>query len=145
LNTFKDSVFFVSDDNDTYIPATGENLGDLTNEIDSKKGNFIQTFVSAGPKNYAYKTDTGYTHCCVKGFTLNFIASLVVNFDSIKHIVCNDNKKTLKAKQLKFNRNTKHWTVDTSIVEKTYNFVYDKRILYEDLSTRPFGFHITSN
>jgi hypothetical protein len=49
----------------------GEYLGDLTDEIDPKDGNYIVEFVSAGPKNYAYKTDKGVTKCTIKGFTLN--------------------------------------------------------------------------
>lgn len=114
----------------------------MTDEIDKKLGNFIQTFVSAGPKNYCYKLDTGNTYCCVKGFTLNYIATLVINYDSIKDIVCNDREKKLNVKQLKFIRNTKDWSISTEIIDKNYSFVYDKRILNENLTTNPYGYSI---
>jgi len=69
-----DSIIYVSTDNlNEYDPTIGEYLGDLTNKIDESDGNFIVEFVSAGPKNYAYKTETdkGVTKCTIKGFTLN--------------------------------------------------------------------------
>ena len=44
-----DSVIYVHDP-DLWNPTLGDTLGDLTDELD---GHTIQTFVSAGPKNYA--------------------------------------------------------------------------------------------
>ena len=92
------------------------------------------------PKNYAYKLDTGVTHCTVKGFTLNHIASLNINYDSIKKIVCDNREQKLQVRQLKFIRDNKNWEINTEYVDKMYGFVYDKRVLNEDLSTLPYGF-----
>ena len=64
-----DSIIYVSKPN-MYEPVLGDYLGELTNEISSKDGNFIDEFISAGPKNYAYKLDTGVTKCTIKGFIL---------------------------------------------------------------------------
>jgi hypothetical protein len=134
-----DSIVFVSKDGE-YEPELGDYLGQFTNEIDSKEGNFINEFVSAGPKNYAYKLDTGVTHALVKGFSLNQTSSLVINYDSIKQLVTEDKSKKLKVNQLKFSRDKIDWNVHTDIVEKIYGFVYDKRIIKENFGTLPFGF-----
>lgn len=137
-----DSMLFVSNKKtNEYIPKLGNNLGDLTSEISESMGNYIQTFVSTGPKNYAFKTDSGYIHCCVKGFTLNHLTSLKLNFESIIKIVTDERnkKEKIKVNQLKF-RLSKNFDVKTEIIEKTYGFVYDKRILLGDNTTLPYGF-----
>ena len=48
-----DSVFFVQPSAESPLVETGENLGDMTSEL--KQSEFIEDFVSGGPKNYAYK------------------------------------------------------------------------------------------
>ncbi len=133
-----DSMIFVSKKGD-FMPEIGTNLGDLSSEIDPSKSQYIQIFVSAGPKNYAYKTNTGYINCCVKGITLNHLTTLVINFDSIREIVCKDQEKKILAKQLKFIRDQK-FNIKTDIVDKNYGFVYDKRILNNDFTTVPYGY-----
>jgi hypothetical protein len=134
-----DSMIYVAKINE-YDPPLGDYLGELTSEIDPKEGNYIEEFVSAGPKNYAYKLDSGITHCTVKGFTLNHIASLTINYDSIKNIVCDNREKKFTVKQLKFTRDNKEWEINTENIDKMYGFVYDKRILNNDLSTLPYGY-----
>ena len=44
-----------------YEPELADYLGKFTNEI--KGDNFIEEFVSAGPKNYGYKQNNGQTSC----------------------------------------------------------------------------------
>ena len=58
-----------------YTPTLGDFLGEFTNEIDPSEGDHIIEFVSAGPKNYSYRLDSGIVHSKVKGFSLNFAAS----------------------------------------------------------------------
>jgi len=48
--------------------------------------------VCAGPKNYAYKmytsaTDESKTVCKVRGITLNYSASQLVNFEKMKDMI----------------------------------------------------------
>ena len=135
-----DSIIFISRPNE-YEPVLGNYLGQFTNEIDPKDGNYIVEFVSAGPKNYAYLLDTGISKCTVKGITQNNVVNLTINYESIKNIVCNDRSGKLMVKQLSFIRDNKKWNVSTQDIDKTYGFVYDKRVLKQsDLSTKPYGF-----
>lgn len=64
----------------------------MTNELESYgRGSYIESFVSGGPKFYAYvvRTAEGRTHkiCKIKGTTLNYKNSLVVNFNSIRKLI----------------------------------------------------------
>ena len=58
-----DSIIFVTRPGD-YVPPTGNYLGDFKNEISE---GYIQEFVPAGPKNYAYRLNNGKTKCTIKG------------------------------------------------------------------------------
>ena len=84
--------------------------------------------------------DNGKSSCTVKGISLNYISSLVLNFESIRDIVLNDRKKRLRVEQLKFSRNKNNWFIKTDIVSKMYGFVYDKRILLDSFYTLPYGY-----
>ena len=97
LDLLGKSVLYVDTDSCVYVskpvgpkPATGDFLGDLTNEITPKHGQraYITQFLCGGPKNYAYKVSNGKTHCKIRGFTLNYTNSLVLNFDSLKDVRC---------------------------------------------------------
>ncbi|XP_025159877.1 uncharacterized protein LOC112589711 [Harpegnathos saltator] len=82
---------FTGDPNE-YKPRTGNFLGDMTNELESYgQGSYIESFVSGGPKFYAYvvRTPQDKIHevCKVKGITLNFETSKYINFSSIKNLL----------------------------------------------------------
>ena len=49
-----------------------------------KKGHWITEFVSCGPKNYSFKLNSGEIFCKVRGFSLNYRNSQIVNFQSMK-------------------------------------------------------------
>ncbi|GBL60237.1 hypothetical protein AVEN_60157-1, partial [Araneus ventricosus] len=78
-----DSIIYAS--NGKNDPPLGYFLGEFTDELG---GETITTFISGGPKNYGYRTTQGKTCCKVRGFTLNFKNTQVLNFDSMKHMVC---------------------------------------------------------
>jgi G:T-mismatch repair DNA endonuclease (very short patch repair protein) len=125
---------------DLYTPKLGDFLGEFTNEIDPNEGNHIVEFVSAGPKNYSYKLDTGIFHSKVKGFSLNFAASKKIDFNRIKQIVCKMREENITIDQSTIVRNKQNWTLKTKTTAKIYRMVYDKRIIQPDLSTLPYGF-----
>ena len=78
-----DSIIYISKPG-MYDPPMGDYLGDLTDELD---GHHIVEFVSAGPKNYAYRLENGQCCCKVKGFTLNYTNSALINFDTMRNEV----------------------------------------------------------
>ena len=75
----------------------GYYLGDLTDELEEfGSGSYIEEFVSGGPKNYAFSvfsptTGKRTTKCKVKGITLNYENSRVVNFTSLRNMILDDN------------------------------------------------------
>ena len=134
-----DSIIYISRPGE-YDPPLGDYLGEFTDELKKKGASHITEFISAGPKNYAYQLDNGKTSCTVKGFTLNHLSSLSINFEAIKDIVLNERDKKIKVDQLKFTRNKIDWSIKTDVISKMYGFVYEKRVLSDDLSTLPYGF-----
>ncbi|XP_011859145.1 PREDICTED: uncharacterized protein LOC105556661 [Vollenhovia emeryi] len=88
-----DSCIYVSTgEPDEYEPRTGNFLSDMTDELESYgRGSYIESFVSGGPKFYAYivRTPEGRTRevCKIKGITLNYNNSLIVNFNSIRKLL----------------------------------------------------------
>jgi hypothetical protein len=54
----------------------------MTNELGSDE--YIEEFVSGGPKNYAYRTSKKKTVCKVRGFTIKYATAQHDNFDSIR-------------------------------------------------------------
>ena len=81
-----DSVIFTQQDGE-YEPPTGEFLGDLKCETD---GEPITAFVSGGPKNYAYRLESGETVRKIRGFTLGSGNARLLNFDTMEDMVLND-------------------------------------------------------
>ena len=70
----------------------------MTSEL--KPGHHIREYVGAGPKNYAYKTINTVTGeqntvCKVRGITLNYSASKLVNFEIRDMILNRDDKATV--------------------------------------------------
>ena len=133
-----DSIIFISKPNE-YEPKLGDYLGKFTDEL--KGEDFIEEFVSAGPKNYGYRLNSGKTVCKIKGFSVNFIASKKLNFSSMREIVINQKiDELVLVEQNKFTRNKANWSIKTESVFKKYRQVYDKRILLENFETLPFGY-----
>ena len=133
-----DSVIFKTSTSDHYIPPLGKYLGDLTDEVPD--GRIIE-FVSGGPKNYSIKLqkENGSieTLCKVKGITLNFKNSQVVNFDTVRQSV-DDRNHVVHVNDSKILRHDKKLL--TVKEQKKYRFVYDKRVLCENFETKPYGY-----
>jgi len=86
-----DSVIYIQPKDEPSLIKTGDKLGDMTSEL--RPSESISEFVSGGPKNYAYKIVTEgkkeeeKTVCKVRGITLNYNASKLVNFESIRDMI----------------------------------------------------------
>ena len=135
---------------DEWRPNTGLYLGQLTDEVASSKEphNYITKFVSLGAKSYAYEvlnpqTNTRKYTCKIKGLTLNFITSNVINFNTMKALleefVETKNRKSVTVPQFNI-KSTKFYEVTSNYGTKICRVTYDRRILKPDLTTRPFGY-----
>ncbi|GBN72880.1 hypothetical protein AVEN_272305-1 [Araneus ventricosus] len=137
LHHDKDSIIYAS--NGKNDPPLGNFLGEFTDDL---YGETIITFISAGPKNYAYRTSRGKTCCKVRGFTLNFRNSQKLNFDCIKHLVTSmdfEEKIPLQDPH-KIVRDGKKRKVLRKEETKYYKLVYDKRVIQPDFTTLPYGY-----
>jgi hypothetical protein len=143
-----------------YEPKTGNFLGDLTNEISQKHGGYITEIVCPGPKNYTYRTalpkaPNEYTKCVIKGFTLNDGTKKLLNFDSIKEKLLNNNylckindeilDNAINVPSFSIIRCNNH-QLKSTILRKKYGIKYTKRIVRSDLGwkTYPFGYKFSS-
>ena len=135
-------------------PEVGKYLGDLTDELLCKeigcegceRGHWIVEYVSCGPKNYAYRLNTGEVVCKVRGFSLNYSALQKVNLDTMKYALeawKNMEKQpemmTVKTMIL---RNKLKAVIYSSQMSKSYGVVYNKRTLGDNYMTFPYGFEI---
>lgn len=139
-----DSIIFTQDENEIN-PITEDYLGAMTNELECYGANsYITEFVSGGPKNYAFKVlspNTNETHyvCKVKGISLNYENSKLINFDKIKEIIFNNSDSDIQVKENKILR-TKDNSVFSTKRKKNYNVCYTKRMRIEKFDTLPFGY-----
>jgi hypothetical protein len=128
----------------------GDYLGEWTDELDGKK---IVKWVSGGPKNYGYVLDDGSIKCKIKGFTLNYENSKVLNLTSmlsvinhglglnhvntlIKNLTDDEKKIADRIRQYgqvnvwndnKITRNKAKKRLFSEYMEKMYSFTYTKR------------------
>lgn len=133
-----DSVIYISREGE-WEPELGDYLGDLTSETGNQH---ITVFVSGGPKNYAYKLSDGSSTCCkVRGITLNFRNSQMINFNSISHMVQEASKETVTVTNpCKIVRDAKTRNIISRSESKDYRIVYTKRVIVDDYNTVPYGF-----
>jgi hypothetical protein len=119
-------------------------LGNLTDELEEfGSGSFIEEFVSGGPKNYAFMvfcpaTGKRTSKYKVKGITLNYNNSEVVNFTSLRNIILEDDTPLQVHNPKKIKR--KH--VGVVVLEpetKEYKVVFKKRWLMDDFDSLPYG------
>ena len=146
-----DSVIFTHDPGG-YNPRTGSFLGQLTDELTCKgvgckgckDGHWIEEFVSCGAKNYAYKLNSGQVVCKVRGFSLNFSASKVVNLTAMKQCLQSwvrvEDPPDLVTVNTMILRKKMEGIVYSQVMPKTYGMVYNKRILLDDYNTLPYGY-----
>ncbi len=134
-----DSVIYVSRPGQ-YDPPLGDYLGELTDELGG--GEHIVEFVSGGPKNYSYKTNKNEETCKVRGFTLNFTNSKLINFEAVKSMVTDpESRRTITVTNPnKICRDKRKRKLYNRRESKTYRMVYTKRRRIDNFDTVPYGF-----
>ena len=145
---------FSNIDENAIHPPYGDYLGMWTSELSSST--CIVQFVSAGPKSYAYETSSGSFVVKVKGLTLTYAASSLVNFDSIKALVLhyadpvlfplpdefNEKDSILVTYPSKIHRDRFKFKLYGRDVTKQFKVTYSKRSFLRDgtYDTVPFGY-----
>jgi hypothetical protein len=123
----------------------GDNLGDMQSEL--KPGEYIREFVSGDPKNYAYRVVNAEgavkTACKVRGITLNYRASKLVNFDVIRKMVLKGGPRDVVTvhtdKKIKRKSKCGGVNIVTETEDKLYRVSFFKRRRLSDNSV-PFGY-----
>lgn len=143
-----DSCVYVTNARALDLP-TGQLLGELTNELEGYgKESFISSFVSGGPKCYAYivqKRDAndeslGEAEICkVKGITLNFDNASHVNYRSLRELVTNGDDDCIILKNDVIRRTRFHEIVTRSET-KTCRVVFEKRKRDGEHGSLPHGY-----
>jgi hypothetical protein len=145
-----DSVLFVQPSGEAPLVETGDCLGAMTSEL--KPSEYIEEFVSGGPKNYAYKvvnsvTDERKTICKVRGFTLNYSASRLVNFDRIRDMILKQRTEesvTVHTDHKMKRKRTAEGGGGVSIItepeDRIYKISFFKRRRLHDETSVPFGY-----
>ena len=124
---------------------TGDFLGDMKDELD---GDVITEFVSAGAKNYSYKTREGKVECKVRGFTLNVRGAAVLNFQTMKANILQElnnpqhSRRTLDVLTPHyFQRDSEKKRIKVVPRAKQYGLVFDKRVVdVNSKSSFPYGY-----
>lgn len=103
---------------------------------------FFFYYSIGGPKNYAYETEEGQTVCKIRGFSLNYENSQLLNFKSMKELLLG--MKWSRAIPIynpaKITRDGKTRKVINKEEVKQYKIVYTKRVVQNDLTTLPYGY-----
>ena len=149
LDLLQERVLYYDTDSVVYVhepskpdPPLGDYLGELTDEL---KGDHITTFISGGPKNYGYVTNTGEAILKIRGITLNYDASKTINVDVMRHLVelyvdCHIQDKVTINIPYKITRDKKEKNIVTKRTKKDYRIVYNKRVVKENYETVPYGY-----
>ena len=150
LDLLQERVLYYDTDSVIYLhqpgkpdPPLGDYLGELTDEL--IPGDHITTFISGGPKNYAYVTNNGEAILKIRGITLNYDASKTINVDVIRHLVdlyvdCHIQDKVTVRISHKITRDKKEKNIVTKSMKKDYRIVYNKRVVKENYETVPYGY-----
>ena len=150
LDLLQDRVLYYDTDSVIYVhkpgepdPPLGDYLGDLTNELEGD--DYITSFVSAGPKNYAYQTKNGKSVTKIRGFTRDYATSTMLNYDMMKefvylHVDSEEESEKVTITRDNIVRDSKKKKLHTKKQKKDYRVVYNKRVVKENYETVPYGY-----
>ena len=150
LDLLQERVLYYDTDSVVYVhepgkpdPPLGDYLGDLTDEL---SGGYITTFLSGGPKNYGYVTNTGEAILKIRGISLTYDAGKTLNIGTMRDLVdsyvvdgARNEKVTINIPN-KITRDKKEKHIVTKRTKKDYRVVYNKRVVNENYETVPYGY-----
>jgi hypothetical protein len=139
-----DSVIFIQPRGEPWPIATRDKLRDMISEL--KPSEFIVEFASGGPKHYAYRQITNEgekTVCKVRGITLNYHASKLVNFEVIQAVILGQGESVVNVHtEHKIKRKRRAGGFGDLVTEpenKRYRLFFFKRRRMPDHSSVPLG------
>lgn len=132
-----DSVIYLHLSDGSYNPPLGSYLGDLKDELPDA---FVTEYCGLGPKNYALRMEGGDTICRVRGFSLNYKTSRLINFAALSEMVLSGDLGKVIETRDEHAIVRERGSLYTSARVKKYRMVYEKRRVLEDgIHTLPFG------
>ena len=149
LDLLQERVLYYDTDSVIYVhepgkpePPLGNYLSDLTDELD---GDYITTFISGGPKNYAYVTNKGKSLTKIRGITLDYATTGKLNPCVMRglvylHVNCHTEAKVTVDIPFKITRDKKEKNIITKRMKKDYRVVYNKRVITVNYGTLPYGY-----
>ena len=149
LDLLQERVLYYDTDSVVYVhepgkpdPPLGDYLGDLTDELN---GGYITTFISGGPKNYGYVTNTGEAILKIRGISLTYDATKTINVTTMRELIesyvdHDEQKKVTITIPYKITRDKKERNIVTKRTKKDYRVVYNKRVVKENYETVPYGY-----
>ena len=150
LDLLQERVLYYDTDSVVYVhepgkpdPPLGDYLGELTDELN---GGYITTFLSGGPKNYGYVTNTGEAMLKIRGISLTYDATKILNIGTMRdlvdsYVIDGDRHEKLTITiPYKITRDKKEKNIVTKRTKKDYRVVYNKRIVKENYETVPYGY-----
>jgi len=75
----------------------------------------------------------------VKGITLNYKNSLDINVDTVKDMVTGARKDSVVVLNNIISREKNSTNIVTKTEKKVYKIVFDKRVICENYTTKPYG------
>ena len=158
LEQLQQQVLYFDTDSVVYLWASGQPsiplgdfLGEMTDESYHKDypGDFIEEFVSGGPKNYGYKTDQGRVCCKVRGFSLKSLrGSAQLNYQVLKENLLEEiTDPQPKRRDVPvvgpnfFTRDPATKRLKVVPRKKLYGLVFDERVVdRENFRSYPYGY-----
>ena len=140
LYTDTDSIICVHKQGE-WNPDTGDFLGYLKDEYPHRE---LTQYVGLGAKNYAIRFADGTCECKVRGFTLNYRTSKLIDFDTMLEVlregVDNRTVTTTHPHAIVREGQVGLGGMYTRPQKQKYRMVYDKcRILPDGVNTVPLG------
>ena len=119
----------------------GSYLGIMKSELPENE--FIRCVVCCGAKSYAYITSSGECTCRVKGFTLNHKNSKIINFASMKHMMCTEPNSALETvNDSKIFRDRRNFIIYSKKEVKKFTITNNKRVYHETYKSSPYGYTV---
>ena len=145
LETVDQQALYADTDSATNVKRPGSvqiGLGDLGQFTDELDWQYITEFVGGGCKQYANRCSDAKEICKIRGFTLNYCNSRVINFDSVLQLVLeHKNEEFRTTNPSKICREKGTFKVYSKPEDKVYRMVSNKRTVnWETMDTLPFGY-----